>query len=478
MQAYFESLPHDDSCPYCTGRSAATPLPGPLDAIYCISLQDQPHRTHQAAAHLHRLGLCRLVSLYRPVRGKNGTRAIWESHRAVACHAVANGCRSALILEDDVYFHRPWAKLAPRIAGAIAALPSDWRALYLGHIPLQAYFVTPTILRVRTGGAHAYVASRRLLTWLAATEPLSAEVPTWPINGGIDGAMAELPDMYALFPMAAQQRFLGDHRIATHVDDAGRTRLWRDPNRWRYYALFRGARTLEAFAVALSPLHWLTLERNRKRSSETWIEAVHLIRQAALFDESFYVTWRSDVGAQELNPLRHYLEYGAGEWAWPCALFDPLYYAAQCPDLGRQNPLVHFIRVGTALGRKPHPLFETEFYLSRYGAKIPQGMHPLDHFLTLGGQAGFDPHPLFDSAWYLARHPELRQHGQNPLVHYLTEGWRQGAAPHPQFDGELYLHCHPDVKAAGVNPLEHFVRHGQAEGRAQPLPQATMALQP
>ncbi len=267
MLPYFESVAHDECCDYCTGRRLGSPLPYPIDAIYCISLQEQPHRTREAEAHFHRVGMCRHVTLYRPRRGENGERAIWESHQALARHALANGRSHALMLEDDVFFRQPWEQLAPRIGRAITTLPSDWWCFYLGHVPLQAHFVRSNILRVRSGCAHAYVASPRLLAWLADTEPLSADVATWRrIAGSIDGAMVNLPGMYALFPMVARQRFLGDYRVDARVDETGRPRSWRDGDRWRYYFLFRGAWVAEALAVILSPFHHFTLERYRREA--------------------------------------------------------------------------------------------------------------------------------------------------------------------------------------------------------------------
>jgi len=470
MQPYFETVPRDETCAYCTGRSAVTPLPVPLDAIYCISLQEQPHRTRQAIAHFHQIGLCRHVTFYRPVRGKNGERAIWASHRALASHALENGRRCALMLEDDVDFRRPWPKLAPKVGRALGALPADWSALYLGHLPFQAYFVRRDILRTRSACAHAYIASERLLAWLAKTEPFSAEVATWHrIGKSIDGALANLPGMYALFPLAVLQRYLGDYRVDTRVNALGESRSWRDNDRWRYYFIFRGALLMQALAVAMSPWHWLNLERDRRRCAETWAtQSARLVRASGLFDDGYYLRCRPDVAAQEADPLWHYLHHGAGEGAAPCPLFDTRYYAAQIPDLGRENPLVHYIRTGTAPGRDPHPLFDTAHYLSRCAAEPPQGVTPLAHYLSSGGIA--DPHPLFAGAWYLSQNPDCRERRQNPLVHYLTEGWQKGAAPHPQFDGDLYLERNPDVKAVGVNPLDHFVRYGRAEGRAQPVP--------
>ena len=471
MQSYFESVAQDSSCAYCTDSRSVTPLPKPLDAVYCISLQEQPQRTHQAILHFHRIGLCRHVTLYRPTRGKNGERAIWQSHQAVARHALALGRKCVLILEDDVFFRRTWSRLARTVERAVAGLPSDWRCFYLGHLPFQAYFIRPNVLRVRSTSSHAYIAGPRHMAWLVDTEPLSPEVATssW-IGVSIDSAMANLPGMYALFPMAARQRFIGDYRVNARLDVQERPRSWRDVDRWRYLFAFRGALFLQWLAALLSPLHWRTLDANCQSTEPSLARTAQLIRGSELFDEEYYLRRRPDVAAQEANPLRHYLYYGAKEGTSPCPLFDPHYYVSQSPDLGDDNPLVHFISIGAAYGRKPHPLFDTGFYLCRYAQMIPKGVNPLAHFLNEGGSAGCDPHPLFDSKGYLTQYPHLRQRRQNPLVHYLAEGWRAGAIPHPQFNGELYLQRNPDVKAAGVNPLEHFVRYGQVEGRAQPIP--------
>ena len=471
MQAYFESVPRDEACDFCTGRRSTASLPKPVEAIYCISLQEQPYRTNQATAHFHDVGLCKHVTFYRATRRKNGERAIWESHRAVARHALANDRKCALMLEDDVDFRQVWSQLAPKIEWAIAQLPLDWWSLYLGHVPIQGYFAKPSILRVRSLCAHAYVASPRLLAWLDVTEPFSAEIAMWRRLGeSLDCAFANLPGMYALFPMAVFQRFLGDYRVDNHVDAQGRPRSWRDIDRWRYYFIFRGARVAESLAVLSSPFHWLTLERYRTHSETDLIETARLIRASGLFDDRFYLQSRPDVAAKEINPLRHYFYHGAKEGAWPCPLFDPQYYAGQSPDLGDANPLAHYIRVGATDGRKPHPLFDVDYYMLHSGAHMRHGLNPLAHFLSDGGMSGSDPHPLFDCEWYLSQYPELRDSRQNPLVHYLTEGWQNGASPHPDFDGDVYLQANPEVKALGINPLDHFVRYGRSEGRAQPKP--------
>jgi glycosyl transferase, family 25 len=265
-EAYFEPVVRAEGCRFCQGQQSGLSLSPAVEAIYCISLQEQPRRTNAAAAHFHALGLCRDVLFYRAVRGRYANRAIWESHRAVAQHALRNGFCRVLILEDDVFFTQPPKQLVLRINAAIAALPTNWWALYLGHLPIQAFFVRPDILRVRSGCTHAYVANQPLLNWLAATPPMAAEAPVWRwIGQSIDAAMSSLPQMYALFPMVAVQRFLGDYRVDTRIDDHGRRRALTDVDRWRYIFIFaKGARFAEAMAVLLSPVHWLTLEWSRR----------------------------------------------------------------------------------------------------------------------------------------------------------------------------------------------------------------------
>jgi hypothetical protein len=258
---FFVPVPRDERCAYCNGERRAATLTPDVQAIYCISLQEQPHRTAQAAAHLHSAGLCQQVIFFRPRRGRNANYAIWESHRLVAQDAVRKGFDRVVVLEDDVFFYRAWDANVPRIRRALDALPAGWWGLYLGHVPIQAYFVRSGLLRTRSGCTHAYLANRPLLHWLATTIPMRADVATWSLIGqSIDSAMSSLPELYALFPMIARQRFLGDYRVDSRVDDRGRRRAFTDVDRWRYLFIFRGARFAEAAAVLLSPIHWLTLE--------------------------------------------------------------------------------------------------------------------------------------------------------------------------------------------------------------------------
>jgi hypothetical protein len=130
-----------------------------FDAVYCLSLQEQPHRTATMADLFHRLGLCATVTFLHPCRAKHQPRAIWKSHRDMARHAIDRGFRKVLIFEDDADIRIGRDRLLARLHEAMARLPDDWLGLFLGHIPLQAYPIGFHLLRARSGAAHAYIAS-------------------------------------------------------------------------------------------------------------------------------------------------------------------------------------------------------------------------------------------------------------------------------------------------------------------------------
>ena len=148
-------------------------------------------------------------------------------------------------------------------------------------------------------------------------------------------------------------------------------------------------------------------------------------------------------------------------------LFDRRYYLSINPDVAgsRVDPLFHFLRFGAGEGRQPHPLFDPRYYLDRYPDVARSRRNPLLHFLRSGGLEGRCPHPDFDSAFYLARNPDVAESRVNPLAHFIRDGAAEGRRPHPDFDPDLYLLANPDVALAGLEPIRHFAEHGAEEGR-------------
>jgi hypothetical protein len=75
-----------------------------------------------------------------------------------------------------------------------------------------------------------------------------------------------MPEMYAMFPMIAVQRYLGESDADTRFDDQRQQDTFLDVGRWRYFFIYgAGTRFAEAVAVLFSPVHWLTLEWARRR---------------------------------------------------------------------------------------------------------------------------------------------------------------------------------------------------------------------
>ncbi len=263
----FESLARDGSCPHCadcrTGYDWSF-----LDGVYCISLRSRPDRAARAARELHRVGLCSQARFYRPDRDHElPARGIWESHRTVARHALGRGLERVLVLEDDVRFAR-WIRprTVARVRRALETLPADWRILYLGHLPLRAYPVGLGVLRTRSGCAHAYIANRELLRWLAATPfaPVAREVGGM-VGRGIDAAYRAMPGAYAVFPMLAVQAPVTSDHMATGEKPIRRLKHLITRSPLRPYLLSFAMRPAEWAALMLSPLWWW-LEREERRA--------------------------------------------------------------------------------------------------------------------------------------------------------------------------------------------------------------------
>jgi O-antigen biosynthesis protein len=102
-------------------------------------------------------------------------------------------------------------------------------------------------------------------------------------------------------------------------------------------------------------------------------------------------------------------------------------------------------------------LFDRAFYLGKYPDLAAAGVNPLLHYVQHGASEGRKPHSLFDPDYYLRRNPEARGSGL-PLLHFIEKGGRSGMSPHPLFDGEAYLRANPEAAAARVNALIHSLR--------------------
>ncbi len=95
----------------------------------------------------------------------------------------------------------------------------------------------------------------------------------------------------------------------------------------------------------------------KHKSSRKLKQQIMLIQHSGLFDEQWYLREYADVAGSGMEPIRHYLKFGADEGRDPSLKFDTSYYMRSNPDLLHStiNPLIHYISHGKEEGRKPHP---------------------------------------------------------------------------------------------------------------------------
>ena len=84
-----------------------------------------------------------------------------------------------------------------------------------------------------------------------------------------------------------------------------------------------------------------------------------LLQPTCLFDQPFYEQQCGRFFEQKLDAIRHYLGTGSNCNYDPNPLFDNHYYLSKNPDVAEScmNPLIHFVCFGAQERRNPHNCF-------------------------------------------------------------------------------------------------------------------------
>jgi GT2 family glycosyltransferase len=113
------------------------------------------------------------------------------------------------------------------------------------------------------------------------------------------------------------------------------------------------------------------------------------IRDSGLFDANYYLDRNPDVHAKGMDPLRHFVRFGAREGRLPNPWFSIAAYRAACQAQDDPtNPLTHYITHPEHWGARTSDAFDGAFYLARYRDAADAGMPPLQHFLRTGLDEG------------------------------------------------------------------------------------------
>jgi hypothetical protein len=102
-------------------------------------------------------------------------------------------------------------------------------------------------------------------------------------------------------------------------------------------------------------LCWQAL-RSRSRAPFRKLRATRVITRSGLFDRKWYKMTNPDVAACGIDPVRHYVAFGASERRDPSPSFSTKDYLSRYPGVAAAgcDPLSHFILYGTPDERVPH----------------------------------------------------------------------------------------------------------------------------
>lgn len=125
---------------------------------------------------------------------------------------------------------------------------------------------------------------------------------------------------------------------------------------------------------------------------------VERVLASGLFDKDYYLACHPDLAkACESSPLtatqaavEHYVVNAGSAGHDPSELFNTEYYLKANPDVAEHNmnPLVHFLEYGAAEFRNPSAEFDTGWYWLVHQQDESADLNPLVHFHTIGRAAG------------------------------------------------------------------------------------------
>jgi hypothetical protein len=179
---------------------------------------------------------------------------------------------------------------------------------------------------------------------------------------------------------------------------------------------------------------------------------------AKFFDAKHYLQVNPDVRASLLDPLDHFVAYGAKEGRAPNRWFDERHYLSQLAgrELGILPAFVHWVLEGRREGLAPAANVVVTI---DDRILVAHGHEDCLDCTTMRG--------TFDAAYYANKYADVRTESGtlDLLAHFCSSGWKERRAPAPWFSVDDYFAFYPDVHAANVNPFVHYLAQGKTEGR-------------
>ena len=116
-----------------------------------------------------------------------------------------------------------------------------------------------------------------------------------------------------------------------------------------------------------------------------------LISQSSLFDKEYYLEKNPDVKKAKINPVKHYILFGANEGRNPSLYFDSSKYLTDYPDVraSGMNPLIHYLKFGKFEGRLIFPVVNPSDYsrdIQQINDKMENHLYPTQKILLVNGK--------------------------------------------------------------------------------------------
>ena len=128
------------------------------------------------------------------------------------------------------------------------------------------------------------------------------------------------------------------------------------------------SKQLEAQRIRFNELAVNALERRKNYKISLWkkllvflnprkrklLKQIEIISQSEYFDAEWYLRYNLDVAYSSLDPIEHFLLFGANEGRDPSPKFSCKSYCSENPDVAQSNvnPLLHYLKHGIKEGRK------------------------------------------------------------------------------------------------------------------------------
>ena len=170
--------------------------------------------------------------------------------------------------------------------------------------------------------------------------------------------------------------------------------------------------------------------------------------EEALFDQRFY---RQQHGLGDRGRLQHYLRKGDAQGLDPSPYFSTCFYKARYPDWnaqGARTAAADFLqRIAAGEARQPHPLIDPVWYAANNPDLAKLGARAVLHFMAHGDAERRAPSASFDPAFYQRCYLALEE--GLPFRHFILQGQSLGYLPRVVERGQA---ASRNAMAQGVQP--------------------------